>query len=404
MPEGRVRLPAEAGQVGSGGPNANRRWLRQQVRSYRLDRAFWEEAFGSQNLRLYITWYRNTQTHCAMADAMEQVGGVTAVYQRSYETHPSVETTTAADIMFAFGPGSAWIESESGSSIPYYLSVGYLGDHRFPLLRESARLIRRQLEAAGARRIVAFGDENSRDDARWHTGHDLERDNYGFLLERLLAEPDIGLVIKPKTPHSLRRRLGPVAKLLAAAESTGRCIVFQQGGRMQGAYPPAAAALAADVMIHGHLNAVTAGLDAALAGVPTLLVDRVGWHASPLYELGVGRVVFTDWNSLWQACREQWNWPGRADGFGDWGQVLDRIDPFRDGRAAERMGSVIGWLIEGFRAGLPRETVMADAVQRFAERWGKQWVGAVEPSQRIAAPELFTPLRAAEPVALGRAW
>jgi hypothetical protein len=223
---------------------------------------------------------------------------------------------------------------------------------------------------------VAFFDENSLDDARWQTGHVFMRHNYTFLLERVLAEPWFGLLVKPKMASTLRRRLGPVAELLRQAEATGRCFVYE-GGRLASIFPSAAAALAADLAIHGHLWATTAGVESALAGVRTLFMDREGWHASPLYELGIGRVVFTDWPTLWKTCREHWDRPGGISGLGEWGERLARFDPFRDGRSAERMGTYIEWLLEGFKAGLDRETVLADAAQRYVKTWGRDTIRAV---------------------------
>ena len=131
--------------------------------------------------------------------------------------------------------------------------------------------------------------------------------------------------------------------------------------------------------MHGHLCAATAGRESALAGVPTLRLDREGWARSPLYRLGVGRVVFTEWQALWNACLEHWKRPDGIPGFGDWSPMLDEFDPFRDGRAAERMGTYLTWLLEGFKAGLNRETVMADAAQRYVAQWGKDKVTQVHP-------------------------
>src|SRR3989338_7781083 len=51
--------------------------------------------------------------------------------------------------------------------------------------------------------------------------------------------------------------------------------------------------------------------------------------------------------------------------------ALDELDPFRDGRAAERMGTYLTWLLEGFKGGLRRETVMADAAERYRAIWGQ---------------------------------
>jgi len=350
------------------------RWLREQIRTYAREmRAFWAELFEAEQVKVHVCWFRYNEVHCAIADALKRVGGVATIYQRAYDSYSSAETAVMTDVLFAFSPAIAAIEHRSRSDVRYCIATGYLGDHRFPLLREQAQRIRSQLQQHGAQRILAFTDENSADDARWHTGHQFERENYLFLLEQVLAHPWLGLVIKPKTPASLRRRLGPVAELLTRAEESGRCFIFEEGP-IQGSYPPAAAALAADVMIHGHLCAATAGMESALAGVPTLLLDREGWPLSPFYRLGMGRVVFTEWESLWRACNEHWQTPHGIPGFGDWSSMLDELDPFRDGRAAERMGTYIQWLLEGFREGLPREAVMARAAERYAVRWGKDKV------------------------------
>ena len=119
-----------------------------------------------------------------------------------------------------------------------------------------------------------------------------------------------------------------------------------------------------------------------------MLLDRDRWTVSPLYRLGVGRVVFTDWKELWETCLRHWCAPDGVLGFGDWSPMLDELDPFRDGRAAERMGTYIQCLIEGFQAGLDRETVMADAADRYCAKWGRDKIievdGWLNPEQTAA--------------------
>jgi hypothetical protein len=348
-----------------------RRWIAERARTYDRETVpFWTEFFEAERVKVFCSWFKYTETHCAIGEAVRRAGGVSAIYQRAYESHPSAETAVVADVAFVFSNAVAETERRSGSHAPYIVVTGYLGDFRFALLRETAAQIRQRLQARGARRILAFTDEGSADDERWHTGHQPERENYAFLLERALGDPRVGLVIKPKTPHNLRRRLGgEVAGMLDRARATGRCFIFEKG-TLQGSYPPAAAALAADVMVHGHLCAATAGMESALAGVPTLLVDREGWSASPLYRLGEGRVVFKDWAALWRSCEQQWEHPGSVQGFGDWSPVLHDLDPFRDGRAAERMGAYLAWLLDGFAQGKPREAALEAAADRYARAWG----------------------------------
>jgi len=346
------------------------RWLREQQSDYQALRDYWVGFFARYGIKIYVTWFKFDGVHCAIADALQGVGGVTALYQRVYDLHPTAHSVIAADVCFGFSPAAAEIERRSGSHIPYHVATGYLGDVRFALLRQRAARVREALQRQGAQRILAFADEGTSADSRWFHGHEFMRQDYTFLLEHVLEYPWFGLVLKPKIPSTLRRRLGPVAELLKRAEDTGRCVVYEDG-ILYSADSPAAAALAADALIHSFLVSGTAGMESALAGVPTLLLDREGWTRSPFYRLGVGRVVFPDLERAWNACVDHWTRPGGVPGFGDWSSMLDELDPFRDGRAAERMGTYLQWLLEGFKAGMERETVMADAAERYTTRWGK---------------------------------
>lgn len=375
----RAPAPRDLGALPSGplGP-----WLARETRRFDEMRAFWRELFEREGIKLFTTWYKNDANHIPVSDAVRDVGGVMTLYQRSYESMPSLALACDADVHFSWSPALAKHLIAEGSRVPYHVATGFHGDYRFALLREPARALRARLEKTGAKRIVALYDENSVDNPRWQGGHERQHQNYRFLLEKILAEPWLGLVIKPKVPRTLRRRLGPVAELLAKAEATGRCFVFD-GGHLQSSNPPAAAALAADLAVHGHISAGTAAVEAALAGIPAALLDLDGTINSPLYKLGVGRCVFTDWESLWDAAVEHWHRPGGRPGFGDWSPMIDEIDPFRDGRAAERTGIYLAWLREGLASGLGRERAMSGAAERYAKAWGAWSVTEVKGPSRL---------------------
>ncbi len=333
-------------------------------------KTYWRNLFSQFNIKLTTSWYKYDAQHMAIADALKELGGIATLYQRAYESNPSAATMASTDVLFGFSPQSGLIEQESLSNFSYYVSVGYIGDYRFSFLREKAQGIRSELRKNGARRILAFYDENTLDDGRWFTGHQFTRDNYAFLLNQFLRESDLGLILKPKRPDSLKSRLGPVARLLEEAQATGRCYIYREE-RSYGSFPPAAAGLGADIAIHEALSAGTAGIESALAGVPTLLLDRDGWPKSPLYKLGKGRIVFTSWPEIWQACLNFWQRPEDFRGILNWSDILNELDPFRDGRAAERLGTYLKWLLEGLKEGHDREEVMANAAARYAKQWGK---------------------------------
>ncbi|TAK18726.1 MAG: hypothetical protein EPO35_01140 [Acidobacteria bacterium] len=365
------------------------RWMHELIEEYDATRQYWSGLFAATNAKVFVAWNRFDNRMHPIAAALRARDGATAIYQRSFQPDPAPEMAVRAEIVFGYSPMDAAVERDSGSEIDYHVSVGYSGDHRVPFLRAQAADVRARLIAHGAARIVAFFDENSGNDSRWHTGHELMRVNYEFILERLLGDPTLGLVLKPKRPSTLRFRLGPVAPLLERALATGRCYMYETGP-LHGSEPPVAAALAADLVIHGHLCAATAGLEAALAGVPTLLLDREGWPRSVMFRLGRGRVAFTSWTELWAAVEEHWRVRGGIPGFGDWRPFIEELDPFRDGRAAERIGTYLDWVISGYRAGQSRRVVLANAAERYAAAWGADKITRVNPAPGAALPGVST--------------
>jgi len=345
------------------------KWLNEKQADYYWWRSYWAELFARFNVKVYTSWYKYDSQHLVIADAMQSLGGVTTIYQRSYESMPNPSTTVSVDIEFGFSGAMAALERPNGSNILYHVTTGYFGDHRFSLLRAKAQTVRNILLKNGADHILAYFDENTIEDSRWYLGHEFARSNYNFLLQKVIQDDRFGLVLKPKNPGTLLHRLGPIAELLKAAIATGRCYMFAEGV-IQGSYPPVAGALAADVAVHDGISSATAGMESALCGIPTLLMDQDGWSVSNLYALGKGKVVFNDWDTLWSTYDSHRKSSGGIAGFGDWSPMLDEIDPFRDGRAAERIGTYLKWLLDGFKDGLDRGTVMADAAERYCRQWG----------------------------------
>lgn len=358
------------------GRYAEKKWIDAERYRFGLVKEYWQELFRKHSIVTYLTWMKYSEEHCAIADAMHDVGGVLALYQRSYEGNPTPETRMSADVMFGFSSHSAEVEAASGSQIKLMVITGYLGDHRFPLVQQEADEIRARLMSRGCKHIVAFFDENSSLDSRWWNGHEIPRHQYSFLLKKLLDDPEIGLVLKPKNPRTLRKRLGSVGELLGQALQTGRCYLYDQGA-IQGAVCPAQAALSADVAVHGSVAAATAGVESILAGVPTLFVDDEGFVMSPFYTMGGGRNVFRSWDELWDSLESHFRDRNKNVNYGRFPEMLDHFDPFRDGRAAERMGTFLNWIIEGYRSGLTKEIVLSNAAQRYCDIWGNDKVVSV---------------------------
>ena len=346
---------------------ASGRWLVATLCRFIAQSLSWREFFARFNVRIYVD-HNDWDRHRLAADqAIADLGGISVAYQRSDEAFPSVFRASSVDVHFAFSSASAESERQSRSTIRDFVGTGYTHDHAFSRVLPRSAALRRTLEERGARFIVCFFDQGSYDDPTRGHSHAFQAENYRFLLEKLLADPTLGLICKPKKPKLLSRRLGPLAVRLDEAIATGRCVVFE-GGAVATSSLPCEASQAADVAI--GVLAATVALESALAGTPTLLLDREGVRNHPLYSSGLRSTIFSGWEPLW-ACLERYRQdPASVPGFGSWTPVLEEKDPFRDGRSAERIGAYIGWLADGLGKGRSREQAMEDARERYARVWG----------------------------------
>ena len=348
--------------------------VRSLIIAYNSTKAYWNSFFRTYGVKVFLTWYKYDNKHMAIADAVKEAGGISAVWQMAFVGFKGIHSAMNTDIAFHHSNWSVNIEQQLGSKIGYHVITGYPKDYATPLLRRQAMDLRAKMKSSGAEKIVLVIDENSVDDSRWHTGHTLQRDNYRFILEKVLKTPWLGVVFKPKTSKTLRGRLGEVGDLLAEAEVTGRCYVYEGSGRHTTSAPPVLAGLSADVCLHGHLSAGTAAVECALEGIPTLLIDREGCPDSKFYELPEGKVIFKNWLDAIDALMEHFKAPQGIPGFGDWLEIIGEFDPFRDGKAANRIGTYLYWLIQGYEQGLNRDIIMADAAQRYSKIWGNDKV------------------------------
>jgi len=340
------------------------------LNQYNSSYHYWLSLFKEHKVKIFLSWYKYDANHMAIADAINSIGGVAAIWQIAFDGYTNFENQINADILFSYSNFATEIDNQLGSKYQYIIINGYPREYLNSNLKKKAHEIRNSLLTNGAKNIVCVFDENSLDDSRWHTGHELQRENYSYILEELLSNKELGVIFKPKSSKTLPKRLGEVYSLLKDAEKTGRCFIFDQSGRYTTSAPPILASLASDIAIHGHFCAGTAGVESAIAGIPTLLIDREGAPISKLNELPRGRVVFSDWPETIEGLREYFTSDKKLLGFGDWSSIIDDLDPFRDGQGAQRMGDFLHSVILGFQDGLKSEEATLRAVEIYSKKWG----------------------------------
>ena len=353
--------------------NEERKEIKKQLLLYKSLREYWSCLFKTYNIKIYSTWYKYDNDHMAKSDAIKDVGGISVVQQIAFDGYKTYECSIYADIAFRY---SKWIcdnEKELDSKIKYQIITGYPNDYALPLLKKEAIRVRKKLINNGAKKIVFVIDENSGYDERWHTGHGLQRENYSFILNKMFETPWLGIIFKPKYAKTLRKRIGEETwLLLEEAQKTGRCHIYLDSGRMATTAPPLLGGLSADLCIHGHMG--NAALECALSNLPTLIIDREGNPNHKFRELKDNEVVFYNWSDTIDAVIEHFENPYENKNFGNWANIVDQFDPFRDGKAAYRIGTFNKWLLDGFKEGKNRDIILENAVDRYANTWGSDKV------------------------------
>ena len=326
--------------------------------------------FKRKNIKIYLTWNKYDADHIIKAAAVKKLGGVSAIWQIAFDGMELIDNFFHVDIIFSYSRLSQQLDEKIGSKFSYNIITGCTKDYKNENLLKKSKELRLKLTSNGAKHIVSVFDENSVSDDRWHTGHSLQKDNYKFILEELFKNHDLGIIFKPKSGKTLRDRLGEVNSLLELGERTGRCLVLDDINRETSAKSPIIASLASDLCIHGHLCAGSAGLEAYLAGTPTILIDREGCPFSKLYGLPEGKVIFRNWPETITSVNAFFNSNKKIDGYGDWEPILEDLEPFRDGLGARRMGFFLSTLKEALDQGKNREEAMLDAVNKYSDAWG----------------------------------
>lgn len=334
--------------------------------------AYWHDFFSSLRIKININQHDSLSQSIPMHLALENTGGTSVSYQRSDCSVPFFLGGSTADIYFAFGAGYLKPFKESQFIVNTLLISGYLTDYVFTGLRGPALQLRQALTSKGAKYIISFFDESSSDDRFSIRKNIVLAEMYREIIEKVMGDGSLGLIIKSKRPCTLRKRLGKVAKLLDALCATGRCVVLDKGYHVSSIYP-AQAAQASDISI-GLLSGGTTILESVLSGTPGLYLDVERLYAYEQYRTGKDIFVFNSMDKLLakvDELRKDKDALRQLDGLHE---VINSKDPFRDGKASERMGTYFRWLLECFDKNSSRELALERANYLYGDKWGKDKV------------------------------
>ena len=332
--------------------------------------SYWLDFFSSNNVKVNINPSDFSKVNIPMHIALEKSGGITISYQFSNLNFTSIGLSSAADVLFSFGPAYRWIWGKNRSELKSLVYCGYLTDYSFKEVRDDSVKLRKQLKDKGAKFILCYFDENSSDDRMSPISNERSAEIYRYFIEKVLKDETLGLIIKPGYPKTLYQRISSIKDLIDKAKATGRCVFMEKGSYVTEQYPTEAAQ-AADLCV-GLLFSGAAAMESYLSGTPTVFLDLEHIYSNPVYEWGKGKVVFDNLDDLFSAVKQYRENPESVPGFGDLSSWVKGKDTFKDGNASLRIGQYINWLLEMFNQGKTREEAIEYANEKYAEIWGKE--------------------------------
>lgn len=268
-----------------------------------------------------------------------------------------------ADIYFTWNTGTRQYLTSSPSLTN--VTTGYANDLYFENSHKNAERIRRQLKEKGVSYTVGLFDNVHGPRLQFSTQN--MNKFYRLFLEWFFEDPNLGIIIKSKKPLVLEG-LPEILLLIKEAETTGRLIKLkEEQGR-----PPVDAAAAADMAV--GIGISSAVIESVVAGMRGVHCDLSSLKSHKFYRWGYEKIIFDDLERLISALKKHKNNPADNADLGDWAPFKDELDPFRDGRAGERMGNYLRVLLEAFDQGSSSSEALSRANRYYAEKWGRDKV------------------------------
>jgi hypothetical protein len=197
---------------------------------------------------------------------------------------------------------------------------------------------------------------------------------YRFFLEWLVEDPCLGLLIKNKGGGRPWNEVcyDGLNGLVDSALKTNRIY------RVSSYCSPSDVANLSDFAV--AVTSISALVVAAIDGARVIFLDYERVDQGPqkpyciLHSLGLNRCVFYEPEILRKSILGYFENPTTNPHLGDATPVLDQLDPFRDGKASQRIGEFVAWYLEELENGSDSDDAVRHATEKYAKIWGEDKV------------------------------
>jgi hypothetical protein len=281
-----------------------------------------------------------------------------------WASHTGINQTSSRchQVYFFWGRHDAQLVLDAMTTSRSLLIAGcFLSDHSNKTAYRDAQEAANGMRKRGARYILTLLD-----------GSASCPNFYKFFLQWLVDDPSLGLLIKSKSKSWKEVSKNGLNGLVKRANNTNRIYIIDPKAS------PADATLFSDFAV--GISSISALAVAALNESRVIFLDYERIDQGPqssyciLHSLGLNRCVFYEPELLRQAVVDYFENPSANPNLGDATPILDQLDPFRDGKASQRIGEFVTSYLEALNRGSNSDDATRYATDKYAEKWGKDKV------------------------------
>ena len=350
--------------------NSIDKWMYRTARNL-FDRvSYWSNFFYNHNIKIHLDPTESGLEPIAKQIALYEQGGISIGKTRSYP--PNLNGAFLGyypnDIFFGWGKDSARRIEKNNPHLQNIIISG----HPYSSNKDDQNHTK---DFEGKSRNTKYNV------LLLDTNHGLNKELHQFIpttemtkfytniLSWVKEDEEINLTIKPKKPHFLDSLVEVKDQIFELEKNTCRINLVKNSFQKM----PHSYLNGSDIVIglstffpSGLIECVVHGARAVFYDWPNLYR-----HETDFYRWGRNKVVFPNLEEMIMAVKAYKNDPSSNPKLGDWSKHLDALDPFRDNRGGERIGSYIRFLQEGFQEGFNRGETIDHANNNYAEAWGK---------------------------------
>lgn len=340
------------------------------VKLYDLYVYYFKKLFLFSKTKIFLDWNRHYFYTQAISESLDSINSIYIVYSRSYFNAASNQITTNADLCFTFGD-QLDLEKQTKSKYKYLVVVGSYYYLKNKEIIERSKNIRNNYFKKNIKNIICYLDENTIEKKEFFDGHHVLRDELELLFSMLDKDSSLGLILKPKKISNFFSRIGHLKDKIKNYISDKRIYLFDDINKKS---LVSEAALASDFVIHCSIHASTAAIESALQGVRTIILNTNNYFDISNLPLkkNINYVdTLSDFISGWDRYLSK----NKTSNFGLWDdEILNKIDPFRDGKAYKRIGELVNDLSFKLDETNSKDTSIEYAINKYKLKWGSDKV------------------------------